>query len=94
MNFKLNFVGRRKKQATNYTYKKKISKFENSLISANDECTLNCRPFGLNFYATLNKAVIDGTSCHYPMTSMGQMAPRGTQGVCVDGYCKVRFLIH
>ncbi|XP_019865966.1 thrombospondin type-1 domain-containing protein 4 [Aethina tumida] len=57
-------------------------------LQAPDECALNCRPMGMSFYATLNKTVIDGTSCARPTTSMGAPAPRGTKGVCIDGYCK------
>ncbi|XP_050306134.1 thrombospondin type-1 domain-containing protein 4-like [Anthonomus grandis grandis] len=52
------------------------------------ECALNCRPKGMNFYATLNKTVIDGTPCYRPVTSTGKSAPRGTKGVCINGYCK------
>ncbi|KAL3288917.1 hypothetical protein HHI36_003362 [Cryptolaemus montrouzieri] len=53
------------------------------------ECALNCRPIGMNFYATLNKTVIDGTPCLRPITSTGKAAPQGTRGVCVVGVCKV-----
>ncbi|XP_060516907.1 thrombospondin type-1 domain-containing protein 4 [Cylas formicarius] len=55
---------------------------------AQAECTLNCRPVGMSFYATLNKTVIDGTPCFHPVTSTGKAAPKGTKGVCIDGYCK------
>ncbi|XP_030764113.1 thrombospondin type-1 domain-containing protein 4-like [Sitophilus oryzae] len=55
---------------------------------AQTECTLNCRPRGLNFYATLNKTVIDGTPCYHPVTSTGKAAHKGTRGLCIDGYCK------
>ncbi|XP_008195650.1 thrombospondin type-1 domain-containing protein 4 [Tribolium castaneum] len=57
-------------------------------LNAPDECALNCRASGLNFYATLNKTVIDGTSCSRPLTSYGRPAPRGTRGVCIEGSCK------
>ncbi|XP_066245264.1 thrombospondin type-1 domain-containing protein 4 isoform X1 [Euwallacea similis] len=52
------------------------------------ECALNCRPVGMKFYATFNKTVIDGTPCYRPVTSTGKSAPKGTKGVCIDGYCK------
>ncbi|CAG9860808.1 unnamed protein product [Phyllotreta striolata] len=55
---------------------------------AKDECALNCRAIGMNFFATLNKTVIDGTSCLYPVAHTGKAAPKGTKGICIDGYCK------
>ncbi|KAJ3649712.1 hypothetical protein Zmor_021437 [Zophobas morio] len=57
-------------------------------LNAPDECALNCRASGLNFYATLNKTVIDGTSCKHPMISYGRPAPSGTRGICIEGSCK------
>ncbi|XP_074037372.1 thrombospondin type 1 domain containing lonely heart isoform X2 [Leptinotarsa decemlineata] len=58
-------------------------------LKVKDECALNCRAVGMNFFATLNKTVIDGTRCLYPSTYTGKTAPKGTRGVCIDGYCKV-----
>ncbi|KAJ8911031.1 hypothetical protein NQ315_015545, partial [Exocentrus adspersus] len=58
-------------------------------LKVKDECALNCRAVGMSFFATLNKTVIDGTSCLHPITSTGKSAPKGTRGICIDGYCKV-----
>ncbi|XP_056633322.1 thrombospondin type-1 domain-containing protein 4 isoform X2 [Diorhabda sublineata] len=58
-------------------------------FKAKDECALNCRAIGMNFFATLNKTVIDGTLCLYPITHTGKAAPKGTRGICIDGFCKV-----
>ncbi|KAK9874022.1 hypothetical protein WA026_002376 [Henosepilachna vigintioctopunctata] len=44
---------------------------------------------GMNFYARLNRTVIDGTPCTRPKTSTGRDAPHGTKGVCVFGTCKI-----
>ncbi|XP_045460910.1 thrombospondin type-1 domain-containing protein 4-like isoform X2 [Harmonia axyridis] len=57
-------------------------------LGVEEECALNCRPAGMNFYATLNKTVIDGTPCNRPVSSTGKPAPYGTRGVCVFGQCK------
>ncbi|CAH1112368.1 unnamed protein product [Psylliodes chrysocephalus] len=66
----------------------------NSLYSqskpAKDECALNCRATGMNFFATLNKTVIDGTPCLFPIAHTGKAAPKGTRGICIDGYCKAK----
>lgn len=59
------------------------------LVPAKDECVLNCRAAGMNFFATLNKTVIDGTPCLHPVASTGKAAAKGTRGICIDGYCKV-----
>lgn len=64
------------------------------LLLGKAECALNCRPRGLSFYATLNKTVIDGTPCHHPVAYTGKAAPKGTRGVCIDGYCKVGTFIY
>ncbi|CAG9123822.1 unnamed protein product [Plutella xylostella] len=47
-------------------------------IDGNSPCTLNCRPLGKQFYATL-ALVADGTPCTKP----------GATAVCVQGVCKV-----
>ncbi|XP_076267689.1 thrombospondin type 1 domain containing lonely heart isoform X2 [Rhynchophorus ferrugineus] len=71
----------------NRPFKGKLFNWE-PFYQAQTECILNCRPRGQNFYATLNKTVIDGTPCNHPMTATGKAAPRGTRGVCIEGYCK------
>lgn len=43
----------------------------------------------MDFYATLNRTVVDGTSCSKPYSSHGRRAPSGTRGICIGGYCKV-----
>ncbi|GBL77848.1 Papilin [Araneus ventricosus] len=43
-------------------------------------CELNCMPKGGNFYARLDRRVIDGTRCR----------DDGSFDVCVDGQCMVR----
>ncbi|XP_018326958.1 A disintegrin and metalloproteinase with thrombospondin motifs 16-like [Agrilus planipennis] len=58
-------------------------------LQAPDECALNCRPSGTNFFATLKKTVIDGTPCYHPFTATGRPAPPGTKGICVDRKCMV-----
>lgn len=54
---------------------------------ADAECELNCKPIRLNYFATLNKTVIDGTPCSKPP----EFYKRKYEGraVCVDGTCKV-----
>ncbi|KAK4883804.1 hypothetical protein RN001_000075 [Aquatica leii] len=71
-----------------YPFKGRFYYWEPFLQGA-EECALNCRPIGMGFYATLNKTVIDGTSCLHPLTATGKAAPRGTPGLCVEGCCKV-----
>ncbi|XP_065207289.1 thrombospondin type-1 domain-containing protein 4-like [Planococcus citri] len=44
-----------------------------------NQCSLNCRPLGFEFYARLNDTVIDGTSCK---------TATAEAGVCVDGKCE------
>lgn len=51
------------------------------------ECELNCKPINMNYFATLNDRVIDGTSCSYPSDHL----KRNNTGraICVEGICKV-----
>ncbi|XP_044316123.1 thrombospondin type-1 domain-containing protein 4 [Drosophila rhopaloa] len=50
------------------------------------ECELNCMPFGMKSFATLNESVIDGTPCQHPAEYYrSQLWDRA---VCVDGACK------
>lgn len=57
------------------------------LVAADAECELNCKPIRLNYFATLNKTVIDGTPCSKPP----EFYRRNYEGraVCVEGTCKV-----
>ncbi|XP_073953782.1 papilin-like [Choristoneura fumiferana] len=48
-------------------------------IDGDSPCTLNCRPLGKHFYASLS-LVADGTPCTRP----------GFRAICVQGACKVR----
>lgn len=66
-----------------------LSVYLSFYFSAGDECALNCRAIGMDFYATLNRTVADGTPCSKPHTSHGRRAPSGTRGICIGGYCKV-----
>ncbi|UYV60151.1 THSD4 [Cordylochernes scorpioides] len=55
-----------------------------------EECELNCRPLGYQFYTTLAQSVADGTPCS---------AEPGVDKVCVNGICTVRevysrFVLH
>lgn len=50
-------------------------------ILGDSPCTLNCRPRGQQFYASL-ALVIDGTPCTKP----------GFRAICVQGDCKVSHL--
>lgn len=52
------------------------------------ECELNCKPIGLNYYATLNERVIDGTNCLRPIES-ARLKYTGP-AKCVEGVCKVK----
>lgn len=56
-------------------------------VAEDAECELNCKPVGLNYFATLNNTVIDGTPCSKP----AEYYRRNFQGraVCVEGICKV-----
>jgi hypothetical protein len=47
-------------------------------LSGESPCTLNCRPLGQQFYASLG-LVADGTACTKP----------GYRAICVQGECKV-----
>ncbi|XP_044744505.1 thrombospondin type-1 domain-containing protein 4-like isoform X2 [Coccinella septempunctata] len=80
----------RREQCSSFNMKKYKGKFYDwePFLGVEAECALNCRPAGMNFYATLNKTVIDGTPCSRPISSTGKPAPHGTRGVCVSGECK------
>lgn len=56
-------------------------------ISDDAECELNCKPIGMNYFATMSNTVIDGTTCYTPT----DFARRNISGraMCVDGICKV-----
>lgn len=56
-------------------------------FAADAECELNCKPIRLNYFATLNKTVIDGTSCSKP-PEFYRKSYEG-RAVCVEGTCKV-----
>lgn len=56
-------------------------------IKEERECELNCKPIGMNYFATLNDMVMDGTSCHRPAEYFTSNY-RGS-AVCVNGICKV-----
>ncbi|GBP09816.1 Papilin [Eumeta japonica] len=45
-------------------------------------CTLNCRPLGQQFYASL-ALVVDGTPCTKP----------GFRAICIEGVCKCEYWI-
>ncbi|CAG4947104.1 unnamed protein product [Colias eurytheme] len=49
-------------------------------VDGNAPCTLNCRPRGQQFYASL-ALVADGTPCTKP----------GFRAICVQGSCKIKF---
>lgn len=51
------------------------------------ECELNCKPVGMNYFATLNDRVIDGTSCLLPVDFVKQN--HSGRAMCVEGVCKV-----
>lgn len=68
-----------------------LFKMQNDLLhpfSDDAECELNCKPIGMNYFATLNDTVIDGTACY----STVDFARRNISGraMCVDGICKVK----
>ncbi|EDX04551.1 thrombospondin type-1 domain-containing protein 4 isoform X1 [Drosophila simulans] len=50
------------------------------------ECELNCMPFGMKSFATLNESVIDGTPCGHPAEYFRSQF--WDRAVCVDGACK------
>lgn len=52
------------------------------------ECEMNCKPIGMNYFATLGDRVIDGTSCLFPIDFVRQN--HTGRAMCVDGVCKVR----
>ena len=52
------------------------------------ECELNCKPVGMRYFATLNRTVIDGTSCTKP-TEHPNRQIRDAKAICVEGICKV-----
>lgn len=53
------------------------------------ECELNCKPVGLNYFATLNDRVKDGTSCFKPSEFLKLRRNHAGKAICVDGICKV-----
>ncbi len=55
------------------------------IFAEKKQCSLNCRPLGYKFYATLNNSVVDGTRCKLPSNE---------EGVCINGQCQVRKIIH
>lgn len=56
-------------------------------IKEEKECELNCKPIGMNYFATLSDMVIDGTSC-YRSAEYFTNDYRGA-AVCVNGICNV-----
>ncbi|XP_068085211.1 papilin-like [Anabrus simplex] len=58
-------------------------------LDAPNKCELNCRAVGNNFYARLNKTVVDGTRC--PGDSA---ASSSSFSVCVSGMCKCSDAMH
>lgn len=59
-----------------------------SLFTDDAECELNCKPIGMQYFATLNKTVIDGTTCTKP-SEYFRRRDNG-KAICVEGICKVR----
>lgn len=57
-------------------------------FSDDAECELNCKPIGMNYFATLNDVVIDGTTC-YSSVDFARRIISG-RAMCVDGICKVK----
>ncbi|XP_059620455.1 thrombospondin type-1 domain-containing protein 4 isoform X2 [Phlebotomus argentipes] len=80
------FRGQQCAQFNNQTFRGKRYVWE-AFIKEDAECELNCKPVGLNYFATLNNAVIDGTPCTKP----AEYYRRNFQGraVCVEGICKM-----
>lgn len=64
-----------------------LSSYRNSIDDA--ECELNCKPIGLNYFATLNERVVDGTSCFKPSEFLKLRRNHAGKAICVDGICKV-----
>lgn len=56
--------------------------------SEDAECELNCKPIGMKYFATLNKTVVDGTSCNTPSEYFRRRD--NAKAICVEGICKVR----
>uniref|UniRef100_A0A1I8PD91 PLAC domain-containing protein n=1 Tax=Stomoxys calcitrans TaxID=35570 RepID=A0A1I8PD91_STOCA len=50
------------------------------------ECELNCKPVGMEYFATLNATVIDGTPCEKP-AEYYRSNYRG-RAMCIEGICK------
>ncbi|XP_050084758.1 thrombospondin type-1 domain-containing protein 4-like [Anopheles aquasalis] len=57
-----------------------------AFVKEDAECELNCKPIGMRYFATLNKTVIDGTSCIKPTDYFRRS--NGRRGICVEGVCK------
>lgn len=78
---------------TGFKYRNKIRKIIMLLNLLNlyldeAECELNCKPVGMNYFATLKDRVVDGTSCLFPVDFVRQN--HSGRAMCVDGICKVR----
>lgn len=56
-------------------------------LKEGNECELNCKPVGMNYFATLNETVADGTPCNQPAEYFTKNF-RGS-AVCINGICKV-----
>ncbi|KAJ6649911.1 A disintegrin and metalloproteinase with thrombospondin motifs 7, partial [Pseudolycoriella hygida] len=56
-------------------------------IKDDAECELNCKPVGLNYFATLNDRVVDGTSCFKPSEYLKLRRNHAGRAICVDGIC-------
>uniref|UniRef100_A0A182F546 ADAMTS cysteine-rich domain-containing protein n=1 Tax=Anopheles albimanus TaxID=7167 RepID=A0A182F546_ANOAL len=63
-----------------------------AFVKEDAECELNCKPIGMRYFATLNKTVIDGTSCIKPTDYFRR--GNGRRGICVEGVCKGQFGRH
>ncbi|GAB0094710.1 thrombospondin type-1 domain-containing protein 4 [Sergentomyia squamirostris] len=79
----------REQQCTQFNYQTFRGKqyVWEAFIKDDAECELNCKPVGLNYFATFNATVIDGTPCTKP----AEYYRRNFQGraVCVEGICKM-----
>lgn len=84
------------KYQTQEKKRRKIEKLKNRVLERNwlnlihldeAECELNCKPIGMNYFATLRDRVIDGTSCLFPVDFVRQN--HSGRAMCVDGICKV-----
>lgn len=58
-----------------------------SYLKEENECELNCKPIGMNYFATLNETVTDGTPCYRPAEYYTNNY-RGS-AICINGICKV-----